>query len=62
MLITGLVLLLFGSLLLAYVFTKQNFEHLKKDYRIIEDYSQQIISNVSDCIIVFDKLKNSKNF
>lgn len=60
--LTGLVLLLLGSILLAYVFTKQNFEHLKKDYKIIEDYSQKIISNVSDCIIVFDKDKIIKTF
>ncbi len=61
-LITGLILFLLGSILLAYVFTKQNFEHLKKDYRIIEDYSQQIILNVSDSIIVFDELNRVKTF
>lgn len=60
--LTGLVLLLLGSILLAYVFTKQNFEHLKKDYKIIEDYSQKIISNVSDCIIVFDNNRIIKTF
>ena len=60
--ITGIVLLLLGSILLAYVFTKQNFEHLKKDYQIIEDYSQQVIKNVSDSIIVFDENKIVKTF
>ena len=60
--LTGLVLFLLGSILLAYVFTKQNFEHLKKDYKIIEDYSQKIISNVSDCIVVYDKNKIIKTF
>jgi PAS domain S-box-containing protein len=61
-LITGLVLFLLGSILLAYVFTKQNFEHLKKDYRIIEDYSEQIILNVSDSIIVLDEFNRVKTF
>ncbi|MCW8848471.1 MAG: ATP-binding protein, partial [Melioribacteraceae bacterium] len=60
--VTGLILFLLGSILLAYVFTKQNFEHLKKDYRIIEDYSQQIILNVSDSIIVFDESNKIKTF
>jgi len=54
-LIMGLILFVLGSILLAYVFTKQNFDLLKKDYKIIEDYSQKVIQNVSDCVIVIDK-------
>ena len=61
-LLMGIVLFVLGSLLLAYVFTKQNFEILKKDYQIIEDYSQKVIENVSDSIIVLDESSKIKTF
>lgn len=53
--ILGIILFLLGSILLAYVFTKQNLEILKKDYSIIENYSQKVIQNVSDSVIVFNE-------
>ncbi len=61
-LLMGIILFILGSLLLAYVFTKQNFEILKKDYQIIEDYSQKVIQNVSDCVIVIDENNNINTF
>lgn len=61
-LLMGIILLVLGSILLAYVFTKQNFEILKKDYQIIEDYSQKVIENVSDSIIVLDESNKIKTF
>lgn len=55
--ISGAVFIFFGSLLLYFVFIKQNFELLKKRYKIIETYSGNIIDNVSDGIILLDNRK-----
>lgn len=50
----GLALLVFGFVTLALVFTRQNFDVLTKRYKAIESYSNQIIENVNDGIIVLD--------
>ncbi len=50
----GLALLVFGFVTLAFVFTRQNFDVLTKRYKAIESYSNQIIENVNDGIIVLD--------
>lgn len=58
----GIILFILGSTLLAYVFKNQNFELLKKDFEIVENYSQKVIQNVSDCVIVFDSDYKIKTF
>ncbi len=62
LIILGIILLILGSILLSYVFVKQNFNLLKKDYKIIEAYSEQVINNVSDSVIVLDDENKIKLF
>lgn len=52
--ILGVVLLVFGFITLTLVFTRQNFDLLSKRYTAIESYSNQIIKNANDGIIVMD--------
>ncbi|TFG93821.1 MAG: PAS domain-containing sensor histidine kinase, partial [Calditrichales bacterium] len=49
-----LVLIIIGSFLLIFIFTRQRLTFLKKQYGIVETYSGNIINNVSDAIIVSD--------
>lgn len=60
--IIGLVLFILGSLLLAYIFTHQNFDILKKKFKVIEGYSNKVIQNVSDAVIVLNEKKEIKIF
>ena len=62
LLISGIILFILGSLLLTYIFTKQNFNILKKEFKSLEAYSDRIIRNVSDAVIVIDKNKKIKIF
>ncbi len=54
LLISGIILFILGSLLLTYIFTRQNFDILKKQFKSLEAYSDKIIHNVSDAVIVID--------
>ena len=49
-----------GSLLLTYIFTRQNFDVLQKRYKVVEAYSNKVIQNVSDAVIVLDEKMNVK--
>ncbi|MEE9432197.1 MAG: ATP-binding protein [Melioribacteraceae bacterium] len=62
LIISGVILFILGSLLLTYIFTKQNFNFLKKQFKSLEAYSDKIIQNVSDSVIVIDKKKKVKIF
>lgn len=62
LLISGIILFILGSLLLTYIFTKQNFNILKKEFKSLEAYSDRIIRNVSDAVIVIDENKKIKIF
>jgi signal transduction histidine kinase len=55
--IIGIILFILGSLLLSYIFTRQNFDLLKKKFKIVEGYSNKVIQNVSDAVIVIDEHK-----
>lgn len=52
LLVSGIILFILGSLLLTYIFTRQNFNVLKKQFISLEAYSDKIIKNVSDAVIV----------
>lgn len=62
LIISGLILLILGSLLITYIFTQQNFRILKKAYKVIEGYSNKVIQNVSDAVIVIDENNKVKIF
>ena len=60
--IIGIILFALGSLLITYVFAKQNIQILKKQYREIEIYSNSIIENVNDGVVVLDEDNKIKIF
>jgi PAS domain S-box-containing protein len=62
LLISGIILFILGSLLLTYIFTRQNFNVLKKQFTSLEAYSDKIIQNVSDAVIVIDEQNKIKIF
>ncbi|KAF0142092.1 MAG: NtrC family signal transduction histidine kinase [Stygiobacter sp.] len=57
----GIIFLVFGFITLSMIFIRQNFDLLSKKFKVIESYSTQIIENVSDGIVVLDKLKKVKS-
>ncbi len=57
-----LLLVILGSFMLTYLFTKQRFYSLKQDFALVETYSTNIIQNVSDAIIVCDQNKGIRIF
>jgi len=58
--INGLILFVFGSIILTLIFVRQNFDLLKKQFQSIESYSNKLIQSVSDAIIVVDVEKKIK--
>lgn len=56
------ILIIIGFVLFVYLFTRQRLNLLQKQYLAIETYSSNIISNVSDAIIVLDGGKCIKIF
>ncbi len=55
--IFGVLLLILGTFLLSIVFTRQNFNVLKKQYDYIESFANKLIKNANDLIIVLDEKK-----
>ncbi|MCB9205966.1 MAG: hypothetical protein H6611_01410 [Ignavibacteriales bacterium] len=55
LIIIGIILFVLGSLLLTYIFTQQNFDVLQKRFKIVEAYSDKVLHNVSDAVIVIDE-------
>ena len=49
-----LILIIFGSFLISFIFVRQRYGLLQKEYKVIETYSGNIIENVSDAIIVYN--------
>ncbi len=60
MILTGIVLFLFGYVTLILIFTRQNYALLNKRYKEYEVYSQNILENVNDGVIVLDSASNIK--
>lgn len=52
--VISFILIIIGFVLLVYLFTRQRLNLLQKQYTAIETYSSNIISHVSDAIIVLD--------
>lgn len=62
MVIISIILIVIGSILFTYIFTRQRLNLLQRQYEVVETYSGNIIDNVSDAIIVLDKLNGIKIF
>lgn len=62
LLILGLVLFVFGSITITLIFVRQNFNLLQRKMSAVENYSREIIDNVSDAIIVVDSNMTVKSF
>jgi PAS domain S-box-containing protein len=60
--IITIVLILVGSLLFTFIFIYQRYDLLQTQYQEVETYSSNILHNVSDSIIVFDKNYGIKIF
>jgi signal transduction histidine kinase len=57
-----IILVVIGSFMFTFIFTRQRFNLLQKQYEVVETYSGNIISNVSDVIIVYDQIDGIKIF
>lgn len=50
----SLLLIIFGSVTIAFIFIRQNFLLLSKKYKSFEEYSKNIIDNIDESIILLD--------
>ncbi len=57
-----LLLIGLGTLIVVYIFTRERYQLLQKEYAVVETYSGNIIQNVSDAIIVVNKQKGIQIF
>ncbi len=53
--IYGIILFLFGTVMLVLSFVRKNLDVVKKQFKNIETYSNKLTENVSDAIIVVDQ-------
>jgi two-component system sensor histidine kinase HydH len=54
------ILIIFGSFLFSFIFIRQRYGILQREYKVIETYSGNIIENVSDAIIVYNEKEGIK--
>ncbi len=50
--IISLILLIFGAIVFSLIFTRKRFERLQERYDVVESYSDLILENTGDAIIV----------
>lgn len=62
LIIITVVLIVLGSFMLIFIFTRQKYSILQKQYEVVETYSGNIISHVSDAVIVYDQTRGIKIF
>jgi len=62
LIIITIILVVIGSIIITFIFTRQRYNLLQKQYEIVETYAGNIIDNVSDAIIVFDQISGIKIF
>jgi two-component system, NtrC family, sensor histidine kinase HydH len=60
--IITIILVVIGSFMLIFIFTRQRFELLQRQYEVVETYSGNIIDHVSDAIIVYNRREGIKIF
>lgn len=56
--ISGIILFVFGFIMITLLFVRQNLDLVKKQYQKIETYSKKLIGSVSDAIIVINDAKS----
>lgn len=52
--ISGIILFVFGFIMITLLFVRQNLDLVKKQYHKIETYSKKLIGSVSDAIVVIN--------
>ncbi len=62
LIIISVILVVLGSFMITFIFTRQRFNLLQKQYEVVETYAGNIINNVSDAIIVHDQSEGIKIF
>ncbi len=62
LIIITIILIIIGFIIITFIFTRQRYSLLQKQYEIVETYSGNIIDHVSDAIIVFDQESGIKIF
>jgi PAS domain S-box-containing protein len=60
--IITIILVVIGSFMISFLFTRQRFSLLQRQYEVVETFSGNIISHVSDAIIVFNDSDGIKIF
>lgn len=60
--IIAILLTIFGTFIILFIFVRQNYDVLRKQYRKVEEYSQTIIEHANDAIIVTDKEQKIVSF
>lgn len=53
--ILGLILVIFGSVIISYLFSTQNYSNLRKDYEVAEAKASGIFSKISEAIFIVDQ-------
>ncbi len=53
--IIGIILIVVGSLVFSFIFFRQHYDLLEKQYQTIETYSNKILNSIHDAIIVTDE-------
>jgi len=61
-LIISLALTVFGFILFSLILVRQHLDLTRKQYRVVETYSGQIIEHVSDAVVVFHHVQGIRIF
>ncbi|GJQ61859.1 MAG: hypothetical protein SCALA702_09120 [Melioribacteraceae bacterium] len=56
--ILGLILAVFGSIIISYLFNTQNYSNLRRDYEAVEAKASGIFSRISEAIFIVDEKLN----
>jgi signal transduction histidine kinase len=62
LLIITIVLIMVGTIMFTFIFVRQRYNILEKQYHLVETYTGDIIRYVSDAILVYDDQKGIKIF
>jgi len=62
LIIITIVLIIVGTLLFTFIFVRQRYDILQKQFKAVEAYSSDIVDNVSDAIVVLDSNRKVKVF
>ncbi len=60
--IITIILIFIASIMLTFIFIRQRYDFLKRQFTVVETYSSAIIEHVSDAILVFNDFEGLKIF